>query len=70
MQVFIELFSASAGFLLGCAVKPIGYSGMSVQGLSSSLEQNLERQFRMMSCKDSSTVKGFACFCLHLIRKL
>ena len=38
-----ERFFREAGFLLGCAVKPTGYSEVAVQGLSSLLEQNMKR---------------------------
>ena len=58
-----ERFFREAGFLLGCAAKPIGYSEVLVQGLSSLLEQNLERQLRIKARRDCSTDKGFACFC-------
>ena len=54
-----EWFFREARFLLGCAAKPIGYSEMLVQGLSSLLEQNLERQLRMKARRDCSTDKGY-----------
>ena len=65
-----ERFFREAGFLLGCDAKPTGYSGMLVQGLSSLLEQNLERQLRMKAQRDCSTDKGFYCFCFNNIRNL
>ena len=65
-----ERFFRVAGFLLGCAAKPIGYSKVLVQGLSSSLEQNLERQLRMKARRDCSTGKGFEGFCFNNIRRL
>ena len=58
-----ERFFREAGFLLGCAAKPIGYSEVLVQGLSSLLEQNLERQLRIKARRDCSTDKGFEGFC-------
>ena len=65
-----EWFFREAGFLLGCAAKPKGYSGMVVQGLSSLLEQNMERQHRMKARRDCCTDKGFEGFCFNNIRRL
>ena len=59
-----EWFFREAGFLLGCAVKPTGYSEMAVQGLASLLEQNLKRQLRIKARRAGNTDKGFEGFCL------
>ena len=56
-------FFREAGFLLGCAVKPTGYSEMAVQGLSSLLEQNLKRWLRMTARRAGNTDKCFEGFC-------
>ena len=56
-------FFREAGVLLGCAAEPIGYYEVLVQGLSSLLEQNLERQLRIKARRDCSTDKGFEVFC-------